>query len=47
MQLLFLAVIQRRSELIKCLREFVWVDPSVFLTTHTVFRVLLKDAGYF
>lgn len=45
MQLLFLAVIQRRSGLIKCLAEFVWVDPSVFLTSLTVSGVLLKDAG--
>lgn len=45
MQLLLLAVIQRRSGLIQCLTEFVWVDPSVFLTTHTVFCVLLEDAG--
>lgn len=47
MQLLFLAVIQRRSGQIKCLTEVVWVDPSVFLTTHTVYCVLLKDARFF
>lgn len=47
MQLLFLAVIQRRSGQIKCLTEVVWVDPSVFLTTHTVYCVLLKDTRFF